>query len=101
MWTFKLPTAVTFGNGIARQLPQIARAHGSRPLLVADRDLVRLPLFDAVLKQFGELSCTLREAGIPASDIPLLVRESFHPLMRNNPRPVTESDLTVLYERLA
>jgi alcohol dehydrogenase len=53
------------------------------------------------LKKFAGLPCTLREAGIPATDIPLLVRESFHPLMRNNPRPVTENDLLAMYERLA
>ena len=53
------------------------------------------------LKKLVGLPCTLREAGIPATDIPLLVRESFHPLMRNNPRPVTENDLLAMYERLA
>jgi alcohol dehydrogenase len=52
-------------------------------------------------KRLGGLPRTLREAGIPAADIPLLVRESFHPLMRNNPRTVTESDLTAMYQRLA
>jgi alcohol dehydrogenase len=53
------------------------------------------------LKSLGGLPCTLREAGIPATDIPLLVRESFHPLMLNNPRTVTESDLTAMFHRLA
>ena len=53
------------------------------------------------LKRLGGLPCTLREAGIPASDISFLVGESFHPLMRNNPRTVTESDLTEMYQRLA
>lgn len=53
------------------------------------------------LKRLGGLPCTLREAGIPDDEIPLLVRESFHPLMRNNPRTVTETDLTEIYQRLA
>jgi len=53
------------------------------------------------LKQLGGLPCTLREAGIPATDIPVLARESFHPLMRNNPRTMTEADLVAMYERLA
>jgi alcohol dehydrogenase class IV len=53
------------------------------------------------LKRLGGLPCTLREAGIPAADIPMLARESFHPIMRNNPREMTEADLTAMYERLA
>ena len=48
LWTFKLPTAVTFGDGCVRQLPQIAAARGARPLLVADRDFARLPTFARV-----------------------------------------------------
>lgn len=53
------------------------------------------------LKQAGGLPCTLSEAGIPEADIPLLAKESFHPLLRNNPRPVSENDLVALYGRLA
>jgi alcohol dehydrogenase len=53
------------------------------------------------LKQLGGLPCTLREAGIPPEDIPQLARESFHPLMRNNPRSMTEDDLIAMYQRLA
>jgi len=45
MWTFKIPTTITFGEGAVRQLPRIAATLGERPLLVADRDLVRLPLW--------------------------------------------------------
>ena len=52
-------------------------------------------------KQLGGLPCTLRQAGIPAEDIPQLARESFHPLMRNNPRTMTEDDLVAMYRRLA
>ncbi|MCX6911305.1 MAG: iron-containing alcohol dehydrogenase [Verrucomicrobia bacterium] len=53
------------------------------------------------LKQLGGLPCTLRDAGIPAAEIPNLAKESFHPLMRNNPRTMTEADLVAMYERLA
>jgi alcohol dehydrogenase len=53
------------------------------------------------LKQLGGLPCTLREAGISREDIPQLARESFHPLMRNNPRAMTEDDLIAMYQRLA
>jgi alcohol dehydrogenase len=53
------------------------------------------------LKQLGGLPCTLREAGIPPDAIPQLARESFHPLMRNNPRTMTEDDLVEMYQRLA
>jgi alcohol dehydrogenase len=52
-------------------------------------------------KLLSGLPCTLREAGIPEQDIPQLARESFHPLMRNNPRTVTEDDLIAMYQRLA
>ena len=122
-WLFKLPTAVTFGDGCVQQLPQIAAAHGARPLLVADCDLVRLPVFARVQEVLpgipvfsdvtpdptvasvdalaARLPCMLRDAGIPREDIPLLARESFHPLMRNNPRTMTEADLVAMYERLA
>lgn len=52
------------------------------------------------LKQLGGMPCTLRDAGIPQEDIPMLARESLHPLMRNNPRTMTEDDLIVMYQRL-
>jgi alcohol dehydrogenase len=53
------------------------------------------------LKQLGGLPCTLRDAGIPWKDIPRLACESFHPLMQNNPRTLTETDLVAMYQRLA
>jgi alcohol dehydrogenase len=53
------------------------------------------------LKQVGGLPCTLRDAGIPWKDIPRLACESFHPLMHNNPRTLTETDLVAMYQRLA
>jgi alcohol dehydrogenase len=52
-------------------------------------------------KELGGLPCTLRQAGIPPGDIRQLARESFHPLMRNNPRAMTEEDLVAMYRRLA
>lgn len=53
------------------------------------------------LKTLGALPCTLRDAGIPTTEIPKLAKESFHPLMKNNPRTMTEADLVAMYERLA
>lgn len=47
-WTFRLPTAVTFGNGCVRELARMAAAWGQRPLVAADRGLVQLPLFEHV-----------------------------------------------------
>jgi alcohol dehydrogenase class IV len=52
-------------------------------------------------KRLGGLPSTLADAGIDPSDVDELVRESFHPLMRNNPVEVTEADLRRLYETLA
>ena len=48
LWTFRIPTIVTFGAGAVRQLAAIAVAMGGRPLLVTDRDLARLPLWRRV-----------------------------------------------------
>lgn len=53
------------------------------------------------LKRNGELPCTFREAGIDPNLVDLLVKESFHPLMNNNPKPVTEDDLRKIYTELA
>jgi alcohol dehydrogenase class IV len=52
------------------------------------------------LKRLGGLPRTLREAGIPAADIPAIARESFHPIMHNNPQAMTEADVVAMYERL-
>ncbi|MDR1384524.1 MAG: iron-containing alcohol dehydrogenase [Planctomycetaceae bacterium] len=54
----------------------------------------------AFLKRRGGLPCTLQEAGIDSSLTETLIRESFHPLMNNNPRPVTEEDLRKIYTKL-
>ncbi len=52
-------------------------------------------------KRMGGLPCTLREAGIDADDLPRLARESMHPILNNNPRPMTAADLESMYARLA
>ncbi|MDR1959231.1 MAG: iron-containing alcohol dehydrogenase [Planctomycetaceae bacterium] len=52
------------------------------------------------LKRRGGLPCTLQEAGIDAGILDILVRESMHPLMNNNPRPVSEDDVRKLYQSL-
>lgn len=49
------------------------------------------------LKKLGGMPCTLEDAGIDHSDIELLVKESFHPLMNNNPKTVTADDLKQIY----
>lgn len=52
------------------------------------------------LKRLGGLPCTLAEAGIPREAVESLVEESFHPLMNNNPAPVTENDLRRMFGAL-
>lgn len=52
------------------------------------------------LKKSGKLPCTLEDAGIEAKDIEMLVNESMHPLMNNNPKAVSKEDLHVMYEQL-
>lgn len=53
------------------------------------------------VKTFAGLPCTLRDAGIDPADIPRLARESMHPILNNNPHPMTEPDLAAMYARLA
>ncbi len=53
------------------------------------------------MQRQGGLPGSLAEAGIPPEDVPVLVAESFHPLMKNNPREVTPDDLHRLYQELA
>ena len=43
MWTFTMPTRVTFGAGVADSLPEHAHAFGKRPLIVTDETLMALP----------------------------------------------------------
>ena len=53
------------------------------------------------LKRLGGLPCTLADAGIDIDDVALLVAESFHPLIKNNPREVRAKDLEQMYAELA
>jgi alcohol dehydrogenase len=53
------------------------------------------------VKRLGGMPRTLREAGIGPADIPRLARESMHPILNNNPRPMTAVDLEAMYARLA
>jgi alcohol dehydrogenase len=53
------------------------------------------------LKEMGGLPCTLADAAIPEDAVDVLVKESFHPLMNNNPATVTEDDLRRMYRELA
>ncbi len=52
------------------------------------------------LKKTGGLPMNLKEAGIPEEDIEVLVEESFHPLIKNNPKTVDKRDLLTIYEKL-
>jgi alcohol dehydrogenase len=56
-------------------------------------------LADAVLdlKQAVGLPVKLSDAGVTESDLDELVASSFHPLMNNNPKPVTPAELRTLY----
>ncbi|MFZ2655488.1 MAG: iron-containing alcohol dehydrogenase family protein [Victivallales bacterium] len=63
-----------------------------------DLDLMILKITE--LKKQGGLPCTLEEAGIGKKEIELLVEESFHPLMNNNPKTVTRDDLWKIYSEL-
>jgi alcohol dehydrogenase class IV len=51
----------------------------------------------AALKAQSGLPTRLSEAGITESDLDRLVADSFHPLMDNNPRPVSAAGLRELY----
>ncbi|MCY1361905.1 1,3-propanediol dehydrogenase [compost metagenome] len=57
-WTY--PTAVRFGVGRIRELPELCRTQGIlRPLLVTDRGLASAPMTTDIL-------ASLRDAGLPA-----------------------------------
>ena len=53
-----------------------------------------------VLKKRGGLPCTLKEAGITPELVETLIKESFHPIMKNNPKEVTAEDLQKMYEEI-
>jgi alcohol dehydrogenase len=52
------------------------------------------------LKIAASLPLTFKDAGYDKIDMETLVRESFHPLMKNNPREVTKEDLYSIYQSL-
>ena len=54
-----------------------------------------------VLKKRGGLPCTLTEAGIASELVETLIKESFHPMIKNNPKEVTVEDLQKMYKELA
>jgi len=54
-----------------------------------------------MLKKRGGLPCTLKDAGISPELVETLIKESFHPLLKNNPKEVTVEDLQKIYEELA
>ena len=53
------------------------------------------------LKKRGGLPCTLKEAGIAPELVETLIKESFHPNMKNNPKEVTVEDLQKIYKEVA
>ena len=63
-------------------------------------DMLALADATAKLKRTVGLPVRLSEAGIAAPDLDRLVQASFHPLMDNNPRPVTPENLRTLYEAM-
>ncbi len=69
---------------------QLARAAGFA-------DLGALAEAVAELKKNTGLPARLRDIGVTAADLGWLVESSFHPLMNNNPRPVSPAELRALY----
>ncbi len=59
-------------------------------------------LADAIagLKIRSGLITTLREAGVSDDELDGLVQASFHPIMNNNPRPVSAGELKQLYKKM-
>jgi len=53
-----------------------------------------------ILKRGGGLPCTLKEAEIKPEIVEILIKESFHPLMNNNPKTITEEDIRNIYKEL-
>ncbi|HPO14169.1 MAG TPA: iron-containing alcohol dehydrogenase family protein [Candidatus Hydrogenedentes bacterium] len=84
-WFIRFNTPVLGGRGLA-----LARAAGFNDL-DAMADAV------ATLKRQALLPLRLSEAGAKIEEVDSLVEASFHPLMKNNPREVTASDLRSLY----
>ena len=54
MWTFSLPTKVTFGPGVSRTAFEAASQYGPRPVVVTDANLARLPHIRALMQTFED-----------------------------------------------
>jgi alcohol dehydrogenase len=63
-------------------------------------DMAALSGVVADLKRQAGLPTTLSEIGVTAESLDELVQGSFVPMMKNNPRDVTASDLRSLYEEM-
>jgi len=64
------------------------------------KDAIHLADKVSELKSLTGLPQTLKQAGIKTEDIDVLVAESFHPNINNNPRKVTPNDLKQIYQEL-
>jgi alcohol dehydrogenase len=95
------PCAFTLEEAVRLNAPAMGRRMTDFLRGIGLADAEELIALVRGLKRLGGLPCTLREAGIPPEDVAQLARESFHPLMRNNPRTLTEDDLIAMYQRLA
>ena len=54
-----------------------------------------------VLKKRGGLPCTLKEAKVAPELVETLIKESFNPIIKNNPKEVTVEDLQKMYKEIA
>ncbi|HNR29387.1 MAG TPA: iron-containing alcohol dehydrogenase, partial [Candidatus Hydrogenedentes bacterium] len=53
VWSFTLPSKVTFGAGAAAKAAETAACYGERPIVVTDRTLAALPHIRRFLEQFA------------------------------------------------
>jgi alcohol dehydrogenase len=53
MWTFQLPTRVSFGDGVAGEAAARAAEYGQRPIIVTDATLAGLPGVQALIASFA------------------------------------------------
>jgi len=96
------------GTACAMTLDLFARfnapALGERGAVLAQAagfaDMIAMADGIAALKAHSGLPTRLSEAGVAESDLDQLVTDSFHPLMNNNPRPVSPEELRELYRSI-
>jgi hypothetical protein len=60
MWTFGLPTRVTFGVGASGSAPEVAGSYGGRPIIVTAATLAELPRVHGYSAYFVDLSPDLQ-----------------------------------------